>query len=359
MKRPSRRISAKTGSTPGSLIYIGVERRDPVTIDVIQYDSRELKEFRARSIDEINLAGGEQITWINIEGVHDIGIVEAVGKKFNVHPLMLEDIVNTNKRPKFEDGGDYLLLMMKMLYTNPKCPEIITEQVSLIIGANYVISFQEVAGDVFDPIRERLRKTLPKQRFMGSDYLTHSLIDAIVDHYFIVLEHVGDWIESLEQQLVNDPRSAGLKSIYDLKRMLVDLRRSAWPLREVIGAFERSDSELIHDYTRLYMRDLYEHVIQVADTVDSNREMVSNLLDIYLTSVNNRTNEVMRLLTVITTIFAPLTFLVGIYGMNFDTQISPFNMPELEMKYGYVYFWIVTLGVIFALVWFFRRKKWL
>ncbi|MGB5105238.1 MAG: magnesium/cobalt transporter CorA [Candidatus Zixiibacteriota bacterium] len=360
MKKPSNRISSKLGATPGSLIYVGVERTDKVTIDVLQYDQTSIKEFRAASMDEIVVAPeSTEVVWINIEGVHDINIVDSVGKKFGLHPLILEDIVNTNKRPKFDDMGGYIVAMLKMLYVPDGGANILTEQVSLVIGKNYVVSFQEVAGDVFDPIRERLRKTVPRQKFLGTDYLAHALIDAVVDHYFIVLEHVGDKIELCQNRLVKNPRPDNLEEIYELKRKLIELRRSIWPLREVLGSFERSDSSLIHDYTRIYMRDLYEHVVQVADSVETNREMVSGLLEIYLTSLSNRTNEIMRLLTVISTIFIPLTFLVGVYGMNFDTGAGPLNMPELGFKYGYVMFWAVTLATVGGLIWFFRRNKWL
>jgi magnesium transporter len=360
MKKSSNRISNKIGLMPGSLVYVGVERKDPVTIDVIQYDNDSLREFRVASVDDITISPeSAEIAWINIEGVHDISIIEKCGQKFNLHPLLLEDIVNTNKRPKFEDMGEYIVAMLKMLYVSPGGSNILSEQVSLVIGKNYVISFQEVAGDVFEPVRERIRRTIPRHKFLGSDYLGHALIDAIVDHYFIVLEHVGDKIEAIQDQLVINPRKNSLDAIYELKRKLIDLRRCIWPLREVLGSFERSDSALIHDYTRLYMRDLYEHVLQVADSVETNREMVSGLLEIYLTSISNRTNEIMRLLTVISTIFIPLTFLAGVYGMNFDTSAGPLNMPELGHPYGYLGFWALTLVIVLGLIWFFRRRKWL
>lgn len=360
MKRPATRISRKTGSMPGALIYVGVERHEAVTIDVIQYGDNEIREFRAKTTEELAaIPASEKVSWINVEGVHDVGIVERVGGIFGLHPLLLEDIVNTNKRPKFEDMGGYIVIMFKMLYTSPGQDNILSEQVSLVIGKNYVISFQEVEGDVFEPVRERLRKTVPRQKFLGTDYLAHALIDAVVDHYFIVLENIGDKIEVFQDSLIKNPCPENLDVIYRLKRQLIDLRRSVWPLREVLGSFERSDSQLIHDYTRLYVRDLYEHVIQVADTVETNREMVSGLLDIYLTSVSNRTNETMRLLTVISTIFIPLTFLAGVYGMNFDTNAGPFNMPELGWAFGYVAFWTVTLIIVGGLIWLFRRHKWL
>ena len=345
---------------PGSLIYVGVERHEPVTIDVIQYGDDDIREYRAKNTDELSaIPASPKISWINVEGVHDVGIVERIGGIFGLHPLLLEDIVNTNKRPKFEDMGDYIVVMFKMLYTAAGNENILSEQVSLVIGTNYVISFQEFAGDVFEPVRERIRKTVPRQKFLGTDYLAHALIDAVVDHYFILLETVGDHVERFQDSLIKNPSPESLDVIYRIKRQLIDLRRSVWPLREVLSSFERSSSKLVHDYTRLYVRDLYEHVVQVADTVETNRDMVSGLLDIYLTSVSNRTNETMRLLTVISTIFIPLTFLAGVYGMNFDTTAGPLNMPELGWAFGYVAFWFVTLVIVGGLIWIFRRHKWL
>ncbi|MBK7092644.1 MAG: magnesium/cobalt transporter CorA [bacterium] len=359
-KKPSSRISNKLGKMPGSLIYVGVERRDPVTIDVLQYSNDQHQEYRAASIDDIVVpADQSHMAWINIEGVHDISIIEGIGQKFGIHPLMLEDIVNTNKRPKFEDMGEYMVTMLKMLYIKPGTDEILAEQVSLVIGKNYVISFQEVEGDVFEPIRDRIRRTIPRQKFLGADYLAHALIDAVVDHYFIVMESIGDKVEAAQDHLIKNPKPDNLNTIYSLKRKLIDLRRCIWPLREVLGAFERCESPLIHDYTRLYMRDLYEHVVQVADTVETNREMVSGLLEIYLTSLSNRTNEIMRLLTVISTIFIPLTFLAGVYGMNFDTNAGPLSMPELGLPLGYIGFWLLSLLIVGGLLWFFKRRKWL
>ncbi len=359
-KKPSNRISNKLGKMPGSLIYVGVERQNPVTIDVLRYSNDLHNEFRVSNVDDIIVPEDQtQVAWINVEGVHDVNIIEKVGQKFGIHPLMLEDIVNTNKRPKFEDMGEYIVTMLKMLYIKPGSDEILAEQVSLVIGRNFVVSFQEVEGDVFEPIRERIRKTIPRQKFLGADYLAHALIDAVVDHYFIVMESIGDKIEIAQNHLIRNPRPDNLNAIYALKRKLIELRRSIWPLREVLGAFERTDSPLIHDYTRIYMRDLYEHVVQVADTVETNREMVSGLLEIYLTSNSNRTNEIMRLLTVISTIFIPLTFLAGVYGMNFDTQAGPLSMPELKLPLGYIGFWLVSVLIVISLLWFFRRRKWL
>lgn len=360
MSHSSQKLTRKLGLTPGALVYVGVDRTSKVTIDVMEYDATALREYRIERFEEWQLSPApETVTWINIEGVHDLNVVEAIGKRFAIHPLLLEDIVNTTKRPKFEDYSDYVVLMLRMLYVEPRTGQIVSEQVSLVIGKSFVISFQEVEGDVFDPIRERIRKTVPRQRFIATDYLAHALIDAVVDHYFVVLERLGERVDAVEKRLIRAPRPENMSTIYDLKRMFIEMRRAVWPLREALSAMERADCKLIQDASRPYFRDLYEHVVQVMDTVESQRETVASLLDLYLSSINNKTNEVMKLLTIIATIFIPLTFLAGVYGMNFDTAAGPFNMPELLWPYGYVLFWVVSLAISAGLIWYFRRRHWL
>ncbi len=356
----SKRLSRKLGLTPGALVYVGVDRHTPVTIDVMEFDSQNLREYRVDAFEQWQAPQDPgTIVWINIEGVHNLDTVEKIGQRFGIHPLLLEDIVNTTKRPKFEDFGDYAALMLRMLYVEPKRSEVVSEQVSLVIGKNYVISFQEVLGDVFDPIRDRIRKTVPRVRFLATDYLAHALIDAVVDHYFVVLEKLGERVEAVESRLVRNPKPESMSIIYELKRMLIEMRRAVWPLREALSAMERTDCDLIQPANRPFFRDLYEHVVQVMDTVESHRETAASLLDLYLSSINNKTNEVMKLLTVISTIFIPLTFLAGVYGMNFDTSAGPTNMPELLWPFGYVAFWILSVGIALGLVWFFRRRHWL
>lgn len=360
MSHSSQKLTRKLGLTPGALVYVGLDRTSKVTIDAMEYDATALREYRIERFDEWQLSPApETVTWINIEGVHDLNVVEAIGKRFGIHPLLLEDIVNTTKRPKFEDYSDYVVLMLRMLYVEPRTGQIVSEQVSLVIGKSFVISFQEVEGDVFDPIRERIRKTVPRQRFIATDYLAHALIDAVVDHYFVVLERLGERVDAVEKRLIRAPRPENMSTIYDLKRMFIEMRRAVWPLREALSAMERADCKLIQDASRPYFRDLYEHVVQVMDTVESQRETVASLLDLYLSSINNKTNEVMKLLTIIATIFIPLTFLAGVYGMNFDTAAGPFNMPELLWPYGYVLFWVVSLAISAGLIWYFRRRHWL
>jgi magnesium transporter len=275
-----------------------------------------------------------------------------------VHPLIREDIANTGQRPKLEICDDYIFLSIKMLYPDADKDQIVSEQISCIFGGNFVISFQERTGDVFEPVRARLRKAVPRVRFMTSDYLAYTLVDAIVDHYFVILENLAVRIESTEDDLLDDPTPAILATIHDLKRQLIIIRKATWPLREVISGLERSESALIQGSSRPYIRDVYEHTIQVIDTVEIFRDMVSGLLDIYLSSVSNKMNEIMKVLTIIATIFIPLGFLAGVYGMNFDTA-SRYNMPELSLRYGYLLFWGLVVLVSGGLLLFFRKKRWI
>jgi magnesium transporter len=360
MVRLLKRASRKIGLMPGSIVYVGEKREEPVKIAVIDYDETNYQEREVSSVGEcFPYKETPSITWINISGIHDIEIIEELGRHFDIHPLVLEDIVNTGHRPKMEESEDYVFAVIKMLYESPNDDELTAEQISIVFGRNFVISFQEKEGDVFDPIRERIKKTTPRVRFLGSDYLAYALIDAVVDNYFAVLESLGEEIESIEDELVNNPAPKNLETIHELKRELIFMRKSVWPLREVAGGLERLEGTLIHDYTKPYLRDLYEHVIQVIDSVETFRDMVSGLLDIYLSSISNRMNEVMKVLTIIATVFIPLGFLAGVYGMNFDTSASPFNMPELGFRFGYPLFWFIALLIAGGLFSFFRWKRWL
>ncbi len=290
--------------------------------------------------------------WLNIDGVHQPEIIEQVGQSFGLHPLVAEDIASTGQRPKMEDFDDYIFIVLRMLRFDSAEDETKTEQMSIILGRDFVISFQEREGDVFDNIRERLKSNKGRIRKLGTDYLAYSLIDSIVDNYFVVLEKLGETIEDIEDRLVTNPTSETLKTIHDLKREVIFLRKSVWPLREVINRLERSESPLINKSTFVYLRDVYDHTIQIMDAVETFRDMLSGMLDIYLSSVSNRMNEVMKVLTVIATIFIPLTFVAGIYGMNFK------YMPELEQTWSYPMILILMLVVALLMVVYFRRRKW-
>jgi magnesium transporter len=349
-----RRFSKKSGLPPGTPVYVGKKKDKKAKVTCIEYSDEHFEEKEVKMLDEcFPLKGSPVTTWLNIDGVHQLDIIEKVGKQFNIHPLVLEDIMHTGQRPKMEDFDDYLFIVLKMLQYDEKEEETKSEQISLIIGSHYVISFQENEGDVFDPIRERIRTVRGRIRKMGADYLAYSLIDAIVDNYFMVLEKIGEIIEDIEDMLVKNPTPEVLQAIHSLKKDLIFLRKSVWPLREVISRLERWESPLIDKSIDIYLRDVYDHTIQVIDSLETFRDMLSGMLDIYLSSVSNRMNEVMKVLTIIATIFIPLTLITGIYGMNFK------YMPELDTHWGYPMVYSIMLAVGIVMLMYFRRKKWL
>jgi len=355
-----RSAARKLGLKPGSVVYVGRERVEDVHIDIIDYSETKLSEKRVSSVEEcFPFKESATLTWINVDGIHNAGLIEKLGEHFGMHPLVLEDIVNTGHRPKLEDASDHIFIVMKMLYSDAEHNGIKAEQVSVLFGRNWVITLQETGEDVFDTVRQRIKKTVPRIRLMTADYLAYALLDAVVDHYFIVLEQLGEEIELLDEAVSEHPQPEHLGEIRELKKKLLLVRKAVWPLREVIGGFERSESALIQDSTGPYIRDLYEHVIQVIDTAETYRDMVAGLLDLYHTGVSNRMNDIMKVLTIFATIFIPLGFLAGVYGMNFDTSSSPFNLPELGFRFGYPLFWGIVVLVAGGLLWFFRRKKWL
>ncbi len=349
-----KKRSRKAGLAPGTLVHIGEKKTDVTRVSVLDYDEQSCAESELTDLDQcVVLHDKPSVTWVDIDGVHDAQALEKIGRCFGLHPLVMEDILNTDQRPKLEDYGDYLYIVLRMLTNGSESGEIASEQVSLILGENFVLSIQEGAkGDVFEPLRNRIRSSKGLIRKQGADYLAYSLIDAVVDNYFILLEKTGERIESLEENLMSDPGPGTLQSLHHLKREMIYLRKSVWPLREVVSAMQRGDSVLIKPGTGIYLRDVYDHTIQVIDTVETFRDMLSSMLDIYLSSISNRTNAVMKVLTVIATIFMPLTWIAGIYGMNFR------NMPELGWRYGYPAAWLLMLLVALGMVIYFKLKKW-
>jgi magnesium transporter len=353
-KEAVMRIPRKAGDSPGTLVYVGEVQAEPVSIEVMAYSESKLDENVRASLDNCRPTDEKStVTWINVNGVHDTSLIDGIGNKFDLHPLALEDIVNTTQRPKLEDYDKYLFIVLKMIYYDVGKKELQIEQISLILGPNTVISFQERKGDVFEPVRFRIRSSKGKIRRMGSDYLTYALIDAIVDNYFGVLEQIGEEIEEIETRVLENPDARILNTVNRTKRMLLNLRKSIWPLREVISMMQRDESHLIGKQVGVFLRDVYDHTIQVIDTVETFRDISSGLTDIYLSNVSNRMNEVMKVLTVIATVFIPLTFIAGVYGMNFEF------MPELKMKWAYPALWGVMIGIAVTMFIFFRRKKWL
>lgn len=344
--------SKKTGLPPGTLVHIGEKKADTVTLTVFNYAGARCDERTATSPDEIQPPLDESVTWVDVGGVHKLDLLEAFGKQFSLHPLLLEDIANTDQRPKLDDYEAYLFLVMKVLSVTEK-HDLLAEQVSFVIGRNFVLSFQENGTDVFKPVRERLRVGKGRLRQSGADYLLYALVDAIVDQYFLVLESLGEKIELLQEKVVADPKPDTLREVHALKRQLLFLRRAVWPLREATNGLSRSDCPFLHEPTKVFFRDVYDHVVQIVDTIETLREMVSASLDIYLSSVSYRLNAVMRVLTVITTIFMPLSFIASIYGMNFE------HMPELKSEWGYPAV-LGMMGLIAAgMLIVFRQRRWL
>jgi len=344
--------SKKTGLPPGTLVHIGERKSEHVTVTVFRYSTTSCKELQVEQVDQLSPPADESVIWINVGGVHKVEMVETLGKQFSLHPLLLEDVTNTDQRPKLDDYEAYIFLVMKMLsLTNRK--DIAVEQVSFVLGKNYVISFQENGTDVFQPVRERLRGGKGRLRQSGADYLLYALVDAIVDQYFAVLELSGEQIEAVQQAVVDDPKPETLNEIHALKRQLLFVRRAVWPLRDVMTNLSRSDCPFLQHPTKVFFRDVYDHVVQIVDTIEILREMVSASLDIYLSSVSYRLNAIMRVLTVITTIFMPLSFIASIYGMNFE------YMPELRSPWGYPLVLGVMAAVGVGMLVLFRNKRWL
>jgi magnesium transporter len=350
-----KKHSQKAGLPPGTLIYTGDKTEKAFEITTTTYNEQEYNETISKFFKECPIIPqeGDTVTWVNVNGLHNTKNLEDLGACFHLHPLVLEDILNTDQRPKLDDYGDYLFIVLKMLQVQEGPGEIVAEQISLIVGDNYVISLHETDHDVFGVIRERLKAGKGRLRRSGADYLAYALLDLIVDQYFVILEDQGEVIEDLESEVVSTPTPATLSQIHRLKREMILLRKSVWPLREVISRLERSESSLVKEPTVLYFKDVYDHVIQIIDNIETFRDILSGMLDIYLSSVSNRLNEVMKVLTIIATIFIPLTFIAGVYGMNFK------NIPELEWPWGYFMAlgMMATVAVIMLL--FFKRRGWL
>jgi magnesium transporter len=354
MAKLIKKSSKKAGLPPGTLVHIGEKLTEKTRIALVEYDGQGFQEKELKTFETCYPFPKEPaVTWVNVVGVQQVEVLEKLGNCFVVHPLALEDILNTEQRPKVEDYGEDLFIVVKLISYNEKKDEVEAEQISLILRPNALLSFQEKEGDDFAAVKERLRAGKGRLRKMGADYLAYTLLDIVVDQYFIVLEKLGERIEVLEEKLLTDPGTATLQKIQNLKREMLLLRKWIWPLREVISSLERGEFHGIQENTRVYLRDVYDHAIQVMDTVEIFRDMLSGMLDIYLSSLNNRMNAVMKVLTIIATIFMPLTFLAGVYGMNFK------HMPELDWPWGYPLIMLIMAGVALFMLAMFRRKNWL
>ena len=349
-----KKIKKKVAAPPGTLVHVGERKLEHATITQIIYSQASYTETELTDIKDLILADKPgNVTWININGLHDTAIIKQVGDLFNIDPLAQEDILNTLQRPKVEDFKDYLIQIMKMLVYDPEKKEIKSEQLSLILGKNYVITFQEQEGDVFQPVRDRIKSARGKIRKKGGDYLLYALTDAVVDNYFLIMENLGEDIETMEDELLQNSSPHTLHEIQKLRKELIYLRKGIWPLREILNTLVRGDSPLIHHASQPYFRDVYDHTIQVIETTETFRDLVAGLQDLYLSTISNRMNQVMKVLTIIATIFIPLTFIAGIYGMNFEF------MPELKFKAGYFIVWGLMIVLGMGMVFYFKRRKWL
>ena len=345
------------GTAPATLMPRAGSKTSRITL--IQYDQESILEADFDSLEELlTKFDPKKVNWIDIDGLNDITLMRKLGERFNIHPLALEDVLNTTQRPKVERFTDHFFIVSEMIYFGD-ADELSIEQLSMFLGDGYLITLQEECGhDVFETVRARLRSGRGFARKMKADYLAYALLDATVDHIFPVLEVVGDSIEDVEEELLDKPTRASLRKLYESKRVLLQLRRAAWPQREIFNTLMRDETGLIGRETQIFLRDCYDHTTQIIDMIESYRDLTAGLMDLYLSSLGFRTNEIMRVLTIVSVIFIPLTFLAGVYGMNFDTEMK-WNMPELHWPFGYAYFWFICMAIVGGMLVFFKRKKWL
>lgn len=363
-QRPSKRAHRKPpGQKPGTAVYTGVQRVDDVIMTVHDFDEKHYDIIPINKIESSeSFLHSDSKTWIQIQGLHDIDRLQHVWDYFELHPLIQEDIVNMSQRPKIEAYSDSIFIVMRMITKqdhNEESQQLQTEQISIVLGKNYVLSFQESDISVFDPIIKRLELEGTRLRKLGSDYLAYALVDTVVDHYYHALDLIGQSIEDTEELVIEDPHEKHLQKIHSMRRDLVHFRKSVWSLRDGLNSLIRDESPLITDEVKVFIRDVYDHLIQIIDSIETSREMVFGLYDMYMSGLSNRMNEVMKILTIIATIFMPLTFVAGIYGMNFNPEASPLNMPELNWYYGYPAVWGVMLILAIIMAFYFRRKGWL
>jgi len=354
MARFLKKKTESLGKAPGELIFVGDQKVDTPSIRMFDYDAEQLQEQIIITLDEcLTCKDHKTVTWININGLHDLGLIQQVGDSFDIHTLTLEDILNTEQRPKMEDYDDYLYFALKMMKYDEEKGIVISEHLSIIMGDCFLITFQERPGDVFEPVRDRIRKQKGRVRNEGVDYLAYSLMDIIVDNYIYIIERIGEQVEDIEDIILDNPDKSSLSSINTYKRELNYLRKSIRPSREFILQLSRHETDLIQDDTRPYLKDLLDLSTQAVEIIDTYRDMLTDHLEIYNTLVNNKLNEIMKVLTIFSAVFIPLTFIAGIYGTNFE------YLPELKYRYAYFIFWGVLIVVALTMLRFFKKKKWL
>lgn len=338
---------------PGSLIHVGEQKVDNVRIRLLSYSEDDWTE-KELPLSQASLVGLDKsgVHWLRVEGIHDAHTIGQLGRGLGLHPLVLEDILNTGERPKIENYLDYLYLEVKTVVYDSQAGKFNLEQESFVLGNNYLISFSEGSADIYKPVLERIKTKAGMIRSSGADYLQYALLDVIVDNYFVALEGLGEEIDGIQDDLVTNPVPATMQFIHELKTQMLYLHRSVWPMREIIGFLARRETPLVKEATQLYIRDLYDHIIQVMDTTETLRDILTSMMDMYLSSVSNRMNEVMKVLTIIATVFIPLTFIVGVYGMNIQ------YMPELKWHWFYPALWVIMITLAGAMLVFFKKKKW-
>lgn len=341
------------GKSPGSLIFIGDQKMDSASIRLIDYDSVSLTEKEIKDIHtEAHLFNTPTVTWLNISGLHDIEMIKNIGQVFELHPLVQEDILNTGQRPKLEEFENYIFIVLKMVRFDIETQTILNEQLSIILGKNFLLTFQERPREIFAPVRERIKKQTSRLRKTGTDYLAYALMDTVVDNYIFSIETLGEKIEDLEEDILNNPDHDVMEQINSYKREINYMRKSIRPAKEAIHRISRLDSELIHEQTLPFLKDLEDLTSQSAEAIETYRDLLSDQLNIYNSVIANRMNDIMKVLTIFAAIFIPLTFIAGIYGTNFE------YLPELKYRYSYFIFWAVMIIVAGALIVYFKRKKW-
>ncbi|MGZ4968861.1 MAG: magnesium/cobalt transporter CorA [Methylobacter sp.] len=346
--------SEKSGLPPGSLVHVGEVHEHEHKITVISYNKSTLTRSTIRNIEELlPYRTADAVTWVIIDGLKDVSIIDAIGKHFDIHALVLEDILNTHQRPKFEEFDDYLYIVIKALSMADNEFNVEYEQISLLLLDKFVFTFKEKPDAIFDQLFSRLSNDKCHIRHLGTDYLTYIIMDTVVDEYFALQDTFDELIETVEDDLLTNPSAQTLNTIQKIKRELIFLRRSVSPMRELLAAIQRSESQLLNEKTKRYFGDIYDHVIRVSEAMESYRDLIAGMLDIYLSSVSNKMNETMKILTVFASIFIPLTFIAGVYGMNFE------YMPELKWRWGYPALWAIFIGVTVFLLRFFKKKNWL
>ncbi len=343
----------KRGLPPGTIVHTGERKLQNARVTMIRFDSDTWNEEPVDLSGPCPMSPDSELTWINVYGLHDTAIIERVGGWFRLHPLEMEDIANTKQRPKREIFDEHILLIVRVFGFCPDSP-MDSEQLALVITRNGVVSFQEGDGGiVFDPLKDRMKSAMSRFRKLGSDYLSYAILDAVIDQYFFTLEWLDERIEGMEETLIDSTDEHVLSRIHEQRHQMIAFRRAVWPVRELVAELERAGEPFIGEDTRIYLRDLHDHLIQIIDGIESLRDILSGMIEVHLSSVSNRLNRIMKLLTVISTIFIPLTFLAGVYGMNFEF------MPELKWRYGYGLTWLIMLGIAAGMLVMFRRKKWI